>query len=70
MAIQKVRLSVEGLHCKHCADHLTSVLSLARGVKRASVDFAERQLDSVFDDDYISLERLSREAASIGFLVT
>ena len=69
MAIQKVKLSVEGLHCKNCADNLMNVVSLIRGVKKASVDYATKKLESIFDDDHVSRERLAREITSVGYRV-
>jgi copper chaperone CopZ len=54
MAMQKVRFSVEGLHCTHCADNLTRVLSLIRGVSCASVDLKKCQLEGFIDDDHVS----------------
>lgn len=69
MAKQKVRFSVEGLYCKHCADHLTRVVSLIKGVSRATVDFGTKQLESHFDDDHVSEQKLLREVVSLGYQV-
>lgn len=67
--MEKVDLSVEGMHCDNCVATVTEALKAVDGVKLARVNLDENRAEVTFDSRKASLEQLKEAVKSAGYQV-
>lgn len=53
------RLTIDGLHCRHCAERIRSALLSAPEILGAEVDVPAGRVDVLFDASRLQLHRLA-----------
>ena len=67
MAMQKIKLDIERMHCGSCATGIQMFLSTKEGVKFAQVDYNTKKGEVEFDDEKIKLDDILKEVAELGY---
>ena len=66
-ARERAELAVEGMHCASCATRVQRVLSRQAGVAGASVNYATRRAEVVYDPGAVGLGELGEAVERIGY---
>jgi copper chaperone CopZ len=53
--------------CNHCIKSLTEGLTSFKGVRHVTVSLEARQVDVVYDENLMDLEKLHANVAEIGY---
>ena len=67
MAIQKIEIHVEGMHCGACATGIQMISEGLDGVQSAFVDYDKKTGTLEFDDEKIKQEDIFSEIAKLGY---
>ena len=67
MTIQKETYPVLGMTCAACVRKIETVLGKAEGVQEVSVNFASESVTLTYDDQKISLDKVSGIIKDIGY---
>jgi Cu2+-exporting ATPase len=67
MTIQKETYPVLGMTCAVCVAKIEKVLGNTDGINEASVNFASENVTISYDDDIISLEKITGIIKDIGY---
>ncbi len=67
--MQKVTISISGMHCATCAQTIEKALSKTEGVVKASVNFASEKANVEFDKDKINDDSLKNVVKKAGYKV-
>lgn len=67
MAEKKVTLTIEGMHCEHCAAAIKDGLKKAKGVKNAEVLFSMGKAKVTYDPDATKVEDLTAIVKGLGY---
>ena len=67
MTIQKETYPVLGMTCAVCVAKIEKVLGSTDGINEASVNFASENVTISYDDDIISLEKITGIIKNIGY---
>jgi copper chaperone CopZ len=67
MAIQKLHLEIEGMHCGACATGIQMVTEGLDGVSNVFVSFDNKNGDWEFDDTKITKAKMVREIEALGY---
>ena len=67
MAIQKIELDIEGMHCGSCAAGIQMFLSTKEGVRSAQVDYNTKKGEAEFDDEKIALYDILKSIEELGY---
>ena len=70
MAIQKVKLNIEGMHCGSCAMGIQMLLQNTEGVSNCSASWEEKSGEVEFDDEKIKVEGITKAIADLGYKAT
>ena len=70
MAIQKIKLNIEGMHCGSCATGIQMMMSTNDGVKSALVDYNSKKGEVEFDDSVVQLDKLLKDIEEAGYKAT
>jgi len=70
MAIQKISVSIEGMHCGACATGIQMVSEGLDGVEKAFVDYDKKQGTIEFDPGKITKETIFEEIGKLGYTAT
>ena len=65
--IKKI-ITIEGMHCNHCADNVEKTIASLEGVKGAKVNLAKKTCTAKISDD-VSDETIVKAVKEIGFEV-
>lgn len=69
MAEKKVTLTIEGMHCEHCAAAIKDGLKKAKGVINAEVLFSMGKAKVTYDPNVASVEDLTAIVKNLGYTV-
>jgi copper chaperone CopZ len=61
----RLRLSIEGMHCVGCVNRVTAALQGVKGVELSSVELGSAQMD--FQPEQTSAEEIAAAVDRIGF---
>lgn len=64
-----VELTVTGMTCQSCADHVTSALSEKAGVINSDVQFASNSATITYDPSIVKMEEIIRAIEETGYKV-
>ena len=67
MALQKIQLDIEGMHCGSCATGIQMFLSNTDGVKSCFVDYNSKKSDVEFDDEKVKLDDILKGVEELGY---
>jgi copper chaperone CopZ len=67
MAIQKLHMDIEGMHCGACATGIQMVTEGVDGVKSVFVSYDAKNGDWEYDDEKTSKEALVKEIEALGY---
>ena len=67
MAMKKVILTIEGMHCGSCANSLAFMLDM-KGIK-AKVDFNSKKAILEYDPKKIDLKSIKKDIEDIGYTI-
>jgi copper chaperone len=62
----RLRLSIEGMHCRGCVNRVTAALQGVKGVELSSVEVGSAQM--TFQPEQTSAEEIAAAVDRIGFL--
>ncbi|MCY0898825.1 MAG: copper ion binding protein [Firmicutes bacterium] len=65
--IERVALSVKGMHCDHCVDSVTKALKGLDGVKLAKVSLGEEKAQVTYDSDKVSMADMISAIKAVGY---
>lgn len=60
-------ITLNGMHCKSCAELIENRLSMLKGVEKIKVSFPEEKAFVQFDPEIISLDLIKKEIESVGY---
>ena len=66
-AVQTVTLSVPGMNCPVCPITVKKALEKVDGVKKAQVEFKQREAKVTFDDAITSTDKLMQATSDAGY---
>lgn len=69
MAIQKIHMNIDGMHCASCASGIQLVTEGIEGVKSVSVSYDKKSGDWEFDVEKTSREAIVKEIESLGYTI-
>jgi copper ion binding protein len=61
------KISVKGMMCNHCVNHVQEALSKLPGVKKVSVDLKSRRTATLESKEALSEESLKQAIADAGY---
>jgi len=67
MAVRKGTYPVLGMTCAACVRKIEKVLEKTGGIKEVSVNFASEDITLGYDDQKISLDKISKIIKDIGY---
>ena len=67
MALQKITLDIEGMHCGSCATGIQMLLSTKEGVKESSVDYNAKKGEVEFDTEKITSDDILKAVEELGY---
>ena len=67
MAIQKIELDIEGMHCGACAIGIEMFLANTEGVGSVKVLFEEKKAEVEYDENKINDEKVIKVIEEAGF---
>lgn len=67
MAIQKLHMDIEGMHCGSCATGIQMVTEGVEGVSKAFVSYDEKTGDWEYDDTKTGKEAVVKEIEALGY---
>ena len=70
MASQKIKLSIEGMHCGSCAAGIQMLLQNTEGVINASADYDSKSGEVEFDPEKVKLEEVLKAVEELGYKAT
>lgn len=62
-----VELTITGMTCQGCADHLTSALSEKSGVVKSDVQYASNSATVTYDPSIVKMEEIIRAIEETGY---
>lgn len=65
--IKKIVFKISGMHCTSCTMNIDGELEDTEGVKSASTSYAKQQTEVEFEEDKITLERITEIIKSLGY---
>lgn len=65
--MKSVNLIITGMHCVNCSNLIEKKLSKREGIKNVSVNFANSRLNTVFDEQKISVSEIIKEVRLLGY---
>ncbi len=68
--IQKINLSISGMHCTSCAGIIERSLKKLEGVSETHVNFTAEKASILFDDNLVSKEKLIETVEKAGYKAT
>jgi copper ion binding protein len=66
---QKTTISVKGMNCQHCVDHVTKALGSLPGVSKVAVDLKTEKATVEFDPAKAGLTEMTRAIEKAGYRV-
>ena len=69
MAEKKVTLTIDGMHCEHCAAAIKDGLKKAKGVINAEVLFSMGKAKVTYDPEQTKSEDLANIVKALGYTV-
>lgn len=70
MAIQKIKLNIEGMHCGSCALGIQMLLQNTEGVVNSFANYEAKSGEVEFDDKKIKVEDMLKAIAELGYKAT
>lgn len=70
MAIQKMEVNVEGMHCGACATGIQMVSEGLDGVEKTFVDYDKKNGTIEFDPEKVTKEAIFEEIKKLGYTLT
>lgn len=67
MAIQKMEMGIDGMHCEECADSIRSVAECIDGMRAVLVDYGRKAFAGEYDDEAVDRDAIVKEIESIGY---
>lgn len=67
MAIKKVQLDIEGMHCGSCATGIQMYLSNTEGIKEVFVDYEKKKGEVEFDDEKITVDKIIQTVEELDY---
>lgn len=67
MAMQKLHMKIEGMHCGACATGIQMVTEGVDGVKKVFVSYDEKQGDWEYDDEKTNPDAIIKEIEALGY---
>jgi len=67
MALKKIQLNIEGMHCGSCATGIQMYLSSTDGVNSSFVDYNSKRGEVEFDDEKVSIDSILSAVAELGY---
>lgn len=68
--MEKVKISIEGMHCGSCASSIEMLLGMKEGVSKASVSYDDKKGELEYDPEKATLEDLLKDIHDIGYTAT
>ncbi|MCY0877390.1 MAG: heavy-metal-associated domain-containing protein [Firmicutes bacterium] len=65
--VERIALSVSGMHCDHCVESVTQALKGLDGVKLAKVSLADNRAQVTYDNEKVTLEDMVSAIKSAGY---
>ncbi|QNN42684.1 MULTISPECIES: mercuric transport protein MerTP [Pedobacter] len=65
--LQTARLSINGMSCAGCTDHIDKGLSGIRGIARSTTSFEKAMTTVIYNPDSISADSISKKIKQIGY---
>jgi len=65
--LKRIKIKVKGIHCKSCKTLIETEIDVLEGVKDIKVDYLAEEAQIEFDDQKISLEKISKEIDKLGY---
>lgn len=67
--MEKIELSIGGMHCSACSNSLQNALSKLDGLENVIVDISTNKASFLLDDKKLSIEQIAEVVDDCGFEV-
>jgi len=65
--MEKIELTIEGMHCGACATGIQMLTSQMEGVSSVFVDYTSKKGTFEFDPSKVSLDAIKKSIAELGY---
>jgi len=65
--MEKTILKVEGMSCEHCAVSVMTVMEALPGIKKVSVNLADKNVAVEYDSNQIALNKIKAKIEDQGY---
>lgn len=67
--MKSIILKVKGMSCRHCEARIVKELAKQKGIQSSVASFKKAQVDIIYDETLLSLERIKKVIEDTGYEV-